>query len=72
MTIQGYLDAKRMSKRALARQIGVSPSRVCAWLKGAGLSRENVARLISGTQGEISANDVFAPSTRKRRRLKAA
>ncbi len=73
-TLHRALAAQRMSQRDLARAVGVSPNAVSQWVKGETSPRtlemaENVERVLSLEEGDLSRLIGFIPSSVQERAM---
>ncbi len=69
MTIRAYLDESGLSVEKLSKIVGIAQPSLYRWLAGKCFpSGENLLKLIRGTGGRVTADDVLGV----RRRRKAA
>lgn len=69
MTLQSYLDTEKERPAAFARRIKVEPSTVHKYLKQGYIpGREIMERIVSATDGAVTASDFYDKPKAKRRK----
>jgi transcriptional regulator with XRE-family HTH domain len=60
MTIPEYIALHKLSRRAFAERVGVSPSRITDWLEnGTTPDGDSIRRVVEETNGEVTANEIL-------------
>lgn len=61
MKIKEYMEKEKLSHRAFAKKIGVSPATVFHFLSGRtkSLSFPVIQKIVTGTKGQVSFDDIM-------------
>ena len=67
MTLRDYLTEKQISVQTFADRIGVHNTTVYRWLEGRGMRVNDMAKVIDGSDGKVTATDLMKANGRRKR-----
>jgi len=67
MTLREYLREEKLSVQTFADRIRVHNTTVYRWLEGRGMRVNDMKRIIEGSEGKITADDLLKANGRRKR-----